>query len=182
VERPLSLPSIFSRAAIGLALLSQPSCVAVFWPASGIAAGIMILWGRRAGAAVVIGVVVGTITANLMSDRSLWTSIFKGFCNAGEAVLMAWLLKLWFGRPFAFSDLRRVACFFTAAGFATAISAVGGAATMTLLHTAAPFWETWRTWALSGGVGVIVVVPAMVGLGQAWREPPSRSEVIEGVV
>src|SRR5215471_16481488 len=56
----------------------------------------------------------------------------------------------WFGRPFRFADLRRVAGFFAAAGLATAVSAVGGASTMTLVHTAtAPYWEVSRAWFLS---------------------------------
>ena len=171
----------FLAAQLGLALLSEPSDVATFWPASGIAAGILLVSGRRACPALLIGVVVGTVAANLMGDRSLLTSIFKGFCNAGEAVLMAWLLDRWFGRAFTFGDLRQVVGFLAAAGLATATSALGGAATMTLLHTAAPFLDAWRAWFLSDGVGIVVVAPFVIGLGQCWRELPSRDELIEGV-
>ena len=131
----------FLAARLGLSLLSTPSDVAVFWPASGFAAGILILSGRRALMAVVIGVIAGTVAANVISDRSVLTSLCKGFCNAGEAVLVASLLEWWFGRPFRFADLRRAAGFFAAAGLATAVSAIGGALTMTLLHTSAPYWE-----------------------------------------
>ena len=104
----------FLTAQLGLALLSKPTDVAVFWPASGVAAGILITFGRRVRPALVLGVVVGTIAANLVSDRSLWTSTFKGFCSAGEAVLAAWLLERWFARPFTFGDLRRVLGFVAA--------------------------------------------------------------------
>jgi hypothetical protein len=38
----------FLAAQLGLALLSKPSDVAAFWPASGIAAGILTIVGRRA--------------------------------------------------------------------------------------------------------------------------------------
>jgi len=170
----------FLAARLGLALLSKPSDVAVFWPASGIAVGILVLCGRRALPALVIGVVVGTVAANLMSDRSLLTSLFKGLCNASEAVLVAWLLERWFGRPFTFGDLHRVAGFLAAAGLATAASAIGGAAIMTLFHTSAPYWEVWRAWFLSDGVGIVVVAPLMIGLGQMQRELPTRGELIEG--
>jgi len=169
----------FLAARLGLALISTPSDVAVFWPASGIAAGILILSGRRALPAVAIGVIAGTVAANVISDRSVLTSLCKGFCNAGEAVLVAWLLERWFGRPFRFADLRRVTGFFAAAGLASALSAVGGALTMTLLHIKAPFWEVWRAWFLSDGVGIVVVAPLMIGLGQMWREAPSQKEWIE---
>jgi PAS domain S-box-containing protein len=170
----------FLVARLGLTLLSTPSDVAVFWPAAGVAAGILIISGRRARPALVIGVVVGTIAANILSDRSLLTSIFKGFCNAGEAVLLAWLVERWFG-IFTFGDLRRVAGFLAAASLAAATSAVGGATTMTLLHTAAPFWEIWRTWFLSDGVGIVIVAPVLIGVAQSWRERPTRGELIEGI-
>jgi integral membrane sensor domain MASE1 len=160
----------FLAARLGLALRAVPSDVAVFWPASGIAAGILIITRRQAWPAVVIGLVVGTIAANVLSDRSLLTSIFKGFCNAGEAVLVAWLVERWFGRPFMFGDLRRVAGFLVAASLATATSAIGGAATMTLFHTSASFWEVWGAWFLSNGVGVVMVTPLVIALARAWSE------------
>src|SRR5262245_23008061 len=83
----------FLAAQLGLALISQPSGVAAFWPASGLAVGFLMISGRRAYPALVIGVVIGTLAANLLSDRSLLTATFKGLCNAGEAVLAAWLLE-----------------------------------------------------------------------------------------
>ena len=171
----------FVAARLGLTLLSPPSEVAVFWPASGIAVGILIVLGRRAGPAVVLGVVVGTVAANLMSDRSFSASLSKGLCNAGEAVIAAWLLERWFGRPFTFGNLHRVVGFLAAAGLATAASATGGAATMILLHSPAPYWDVWRAWLLADGVGIVVVAPLVIGLGQMWRAPPSRGEWIEGL-
>jgi len=171
----------FLAAQLGLALLSKSTDVAVFWPASGFAVGILILLGPRGRVAVVIGIVSATIAANLMSDRSLWTSVFKGFCNAGEAVFTAWLIEQWFGHTFAFDDLRRVLGFVAAACLGAAASALGGAATMTLLHTRAPFWDVWRAWFLSDGVGIVAVAPLIISLSQVWREPPSRGEWIEGV-
>jgi integral membrane sensor domain MASE1 len=171
----------FLAAQLGLALTSRPSGAAVSWPASGLAVGFLIISGRRAYRALVIGVVIGTLAANLLSDRSLVTATFKGLCNAGEAVLAAWLLERWFGRPFTIGDLRAVAGLLTAAGLATAASATAAAATMTLLHTtAAPYWEVWRTWFLSDGVGIVVAAPLVIGLDQLWREQPSRGELIEG--
>jgi PAS domain S-box-containing protein len=155
--------------------------VAVFWPASGLAAGVGILAGRRAYPALAIGVVLGTVAANLLGDRNVWTSLFSGFCNAGEAVLASWLLELWFGRPFAFNNLRRIAGFLAAAGLATAASAIGGAATITLFHSDTAFWEAWRAWFLSDGMGIVVFAPLMIGVGQLWREPLSQRELIEGL-
>src|SRR5262245_12449285 len=173
----------FLAARLGLALLYAPSASSVFWPASGIAAGIAIVRGRRALPVLVIGVVAGTVAAGLMSDRRLVAALFNGFWNAGEAVLAAWLLERWFGQSFTFSNLGRVGGFLAAAGLATATSALGGAATMTLLHpnTTAPYWDVWRTWFSSGWIGLLVVAPLVIGLAQVWRTPPSRKEWIEGL-
>jgi PAS domain S-box-containing protein len=171
----------FLAARLGLALLAPESDVAVFWPAAGIAAGIAIISGRRTRAALVIGVVVGTIAADLTRDERLSTTLYTGLCDAGEAVLVAWLLERWFGRPFRFSDLRRLAGFLVAAALATAACAMCGAAIMTLLHTAAPYWDVWQVWFLSDWVGIVAVAPLVIGLGEVWRRPPSQRECIEGL-
>src|SRR6516164_3862307 len=124
---------------------------------------------------------VGSVAANLMSDRTLSTSILKGFWNAGEAVLLAWLLDRWFGRPFTFCDLHRVGGFFAAVGVAVSISAVCGAVTMITLQAAAPFWDVWRTWFLSDAVGILVVAPLLIELGQVTTQRRSQPELIEGI-
>ena len=47
----------------------HPDGVAVFWPAAGIASGIMIALGRVGRLPVAVGVMVATVTANLLGDR-----------------------------------------------------------------------------------------------------------------
>jgi len=170
----------FLAARLGLALLAQPSDVAVFWPASGVATGILVAAGRRAGVAFVAGVLVGTIAANLVSGMTFLTSLLIGFCNTSEALLVAWLLERWCGSAFTFSGVRRVVCFFAAAGLAAATFALGGAAVMAEL-TATPFWEVWRLWFLSHAVGIVVVAPFLIELGQLTRERPNRAKLTEGV-
>jgi PAS domain S-box-containing protein len=166
-------------ARLGLALLTEE--VAVFWPASGVAVGILVTLGRRARPAVVIGVIAATVIANLMGDRSLWTSVFKGFCNAGEVVITAWLIERRFGDAFALSDVGQVLGLVVAAGLGAAASAFGGATTMTLLHTTAPFSDVWRAWFLSHGLGIVVVAPLVIATRQLWRERPSPGEWTEGI-
>ena len=51
---------------------------------------------------------------------------------------------------------------------------------MTLLHTSAPFWDVWRAWFLSDGIGIVMVTPLVIALGRVWSEQPSRGELIEG--
>jgi len=172
----------FLAARLGLALLAKPEEVAVFWPASGFAAGILITLGRGVRVPVALGVVVATIAANLLGDRYLSTSIFKGLCNAGEAMLTAWLLERWFDRAFKLDDLRGVLGFLAAAILAAAAAAVGGAITMRLFHTTAPLLSIWRAWFLSDGLGIVTIAPLLIGFGQLLRKPPPLRELVEGVL
>jgi len=171
----------FLAARLGLALLASPSDVAVFWPAAGVAAGILITLGRRALPALVIGVVAATVAANMLSDRSLLTALLKGFCNAGEPVLAAWLLKRWVGEPFSLGSLRRVLGFLATATLTAAASAVAGAIIMTSLHTPAPFSSVWLAWFLSDGLGIVIVAPLLIACGELRFNLPSRNELVEGV-
>src|SRR5262249_16866592 len=52
-----------------------------------------------------------------------------------------------------------------------------------LFHSpTAPMLTTWLHWFVSDSVGIITVAPLMIGLSKALREPPSRNEILEGLV
>src|SRR5215472_6737994 len=80
----------FVAARLSLSLLTKPEGVAVFWPAAGVSAGVLIALGSWARWPVVVGTMAATIVANLLGDRNLWGAVLFAFCNAGEAVLAAW--------------------------------------------------------------------------------------------
>src|SRR6266849_1978885 len=79
----------FLAAQLSLFLMTKPDGVAVFWPAAGIASGVLIVLGRGARLPVAVGTMVATIVANLLSDRTIWGAIPMALCNAGEALLVA---------------------------------------------------------------------------------------------
>jgi PAS domain S-box-containing protein len=166
---------------LGLALLTRPSGVSAFCPVTGTIVGFLIVFGRRARSALVVGLVAGAVATSFISDKGLMGILLRSICSAGEAVFVAWLLERWFGRGFAFSDLPRVAGFLMVAALAAAASATGGTATMAMLDPAVPFWDVWRVWFLSNGIGIVVVAPLVIEVARAWREPPSRRETTEGV-
>src|SRR5262245_8307357 len=76
----------FLAARLGLILVSEAEGVAMFWPASGVAAGALIALGGRARLPVAVGVIAGTVAANLLADRGPWTALAFGLCNAAEAI------------------------------------------------------------------------------------------------
>ena len=54
----------FLAARLSLLLLTKPDGVAVFWPASGVASGVLIALGPRARLPVAAGAMAATIVAN----------------------------------------------------------------------------------------------------------------------
>src|SRR5262245_61954466 len=170
----------FLAARLSLFLQTQPDGVAVFWPAAGISSGILIAFGRDARWPVAVGVIAATIAANLTSDRTIWSSSAFALCNAGEALLVAWLIERYVGRDFSLGRLRHVAALFAAAIVGTAISGMGGAAAYKLLHSPdVPALITWRHWFASDAIGIITVAPLMVGLVAMVRVATPRLELIE---
>ena len=169
-------------ARMSLALLT-PDGVAVFWPAAGVAAGTLIAFGPSARWAVAAGTMVATIVANLLGDRNFLSSIIFALCNAGEALLAAVLIERYFGSPFNLDRLRHVLGLLGAAIVATAVSGIGGTLGFAMFHGAtASILVTWRDWFASDALGIVTIAPLVIGLASAAREPPARSETIEGLV
>src|SRR6516164_6531029 len=169
-------------AKLSLSLLT-PTGVAVFWPAAGVAAGVLIAFGSRARWGVIIGTMVATIVANLLGDRNLWSSIVFALCNAGEAVLTAWLIERYFGSPFSLDRLSHVLGLLGAAIVATAVSGIGGTLGFALFHDAsASIFATWQEWFASDALGIVTIAPLVIGLASAAREPSAQSETIAGLI
>jgi PAS domain S-box-containing protein len=168
---------------LGLSLQTQPDGVAVFWPAAGISAGILIALGRDVRWPVVIGVIAATFAANLTSDRTVWSSSAFALRNAGEALLIAWLIERYVSRDFTLTRLSHVAGFLAAVIVGTVTTAVAGALAVKLLQSPdVPFLIMWRHWFASAAIGIITVAPMMFALAALARVPTPRLEVIEGCV
>src|SRR5262249_34929921 len=131
---------------------------------------------------VVAGAMVATVAANLMGDRNIWAATAFAICNAAEALITAGLIQHYVGDAFSLARLRHVLVFLAAAIAGTVISGIGGAVAYKLFHSpTAPMFMIWRHWFASDVVGVISVAPLVIGLTAALREPPPRSELIEGI-
>ena len=173
----------FVAARLSLALLTKPEGVAVFWPAAGVSAGVLIALGSRARWPVVVGTMAATIAANLFGDRNLPSAVLFALCNAGEAVLAAWLIEHYFGSDFRLDKLRNVLGLAAAAIIGAAVSGVGGAVAYKLFHsTTTSMLTTWQHWFASDGLGIIMVAPLLIELASAWRDRPSLSELAEGAL
>ena len=173
----------FFAARLSLALLEPVDGVAVFWPAAGVASGILIALGTAARWPVVVAVMAATIAANLLGDRNIWSSVFFAVANAGDAVIVAGLIHRFCGSPFELNELRRVLALFAATVAGTSLSGIAGTAGFVLFHgsTASPP-VIWLHWFSSDAIGIIAVAPLAIGLASLARNLPPRREIAEGVL
>jgi integral membrane sensor domain MASE1 len=173
----------FLAARLGLVLLEKPDGVAVFWPAAGVASGILIGMGAAARWPVVIGVMAATLAANLLGDRSLGLSIVSAVANAGEAVVIAGLIELVYGPSFELNRLQRVMGFLVATSAGTSVSGVVGTLGFALFHgSTASIPTIWLHWFVSDALGTIAVAPLLIGMASLLRQWPPRREIAEGAL
>src|SRR5215831_11380097 len=155
----------FLAARMSLLLLTKPDGVAVFWPASGVAAGVLIALGPSARLPVAAGAAIATIIANLMGDRTIMSALVFALCNAGEALLTGWLIERYFGSDFGLDRLTHVMGLLAAAILATAISGIGGTAGFLYFHgSTASILSTWQHWFASDALGILTVAPVIIEL------------------
>src|SRR5262245_21164700 len=173
----------FLAAHHSLAQLTKPDCVAVFWPAAGIAAGTLIALGAKARVPVTLAVLIASVAAGLIGGRNFPAMIVFALCNAAEPLLVASLVRQHFGKDFALDSLRNVLGFFAAAGVGPALSAIVATAGFVLFYNPrAPLPTTWLNWFASDALGIIMVAPLLIGLGGLRRDLPGKWELTEGVL
>jgi PAS domain S-box-containing protein len=173
----------FLAARLSLALLAKPDGVAVFWPAAGLATGLLIGAGSAARWPVVVGVMAATLVANLLGDRNLWSSIFFAVANAFEALAVASLIDHFYGSPFELNQLRRVVGLFAATIVGTTASGIIGTLGFVLFHTSTSSIPIiWLHWFASDTLGNITVAPLAIGIASLLRDFPPRRELVEGAL
>ena len=173
----------FFAARLSLALLGPVDGVAVFWPAAGVASGILIALGPAARWHVVVAVMAATIAANLMGDRNIWSSVFFAVANVIDAVIIAGLVHRFCGSPFRLNELRSVLALFAAIVAGAIVSGIAGTVGFVMFHgSAASPPAIWLHWFASDAIGNIAVAPLAIALASLARNFPPRREIAEGVL
>src|SRR4029453_5872983 len=165
----------FFAARLSLALRTKPDGVAVFWPAAGLASGTLIALGSGWRLPVTLGVLAASTMASILGDRSLAAATVFALCNAGEPLLVAWLIQRHFGENFRLESLRNVVGFFMAAGIGPAVSgAVATVGFILFYSSTAPIVTTWINWFASDALGIIMVAPLLIGFAGLRDNFPER--------
>jgi PAS domain S-box-containing protein len=171
--------AFYLAARLGLALCTTPG-VAVFWPAAGIAVGVLIAWGPGARLPVAVAVVVATAFANIEIGRNPWLAVPFGFVNAAQTLLTAWLIERAFGRTFRLESVPQVLGLLVVGAIGAAAAAACAALAVSFVEPAAPLLVFWRLWFAACLLGIVTVAPLLIGIGDSLRDPPPSRELIEG--
>src|SRR4029078_3801901 len=171
----------FLAARLSLALLAEPAGVAFFWPAAGVASGLLIGAGSTARLPVVVGVISATLLANLLGDRNLCISIFSALANALEAIVIAGLIERFYSSPFELNQLRRVLGLFGATISGSMVLGIVGTLGFVLFPISKASIPTiWLHWFASDALGSVTVAPLLIGLASLMRDFPPRRKLAEG--
>ena len=157
--------------------------ITLFWAGAGISSGLLIALGDSpARWSVLIGVFVAAFAVPLVIlGRGVLLATIFALCDTAEPLVIAGLVARYFGADFALDQLRRVFGLLGATIAGTAPSSLAAAVASRLcLGPAAPILTTWLHWWTGVAVGVVTVAPLIIGFCAAMRDPPSRSEQIEG--
>jgi PAS domain S-box-containing protein len=174
--RPALLLALFSLAALGLAAVglalspSSPGTFAVFWPASGLCLGALLLTPRRAWAAILAAAAIpmAAFTAAVGLPPLVVASFALG--KVVEALVAAALTeRLCGGRPQPWRVAHLTALVVAGPLLAAAFAALPTALALHAL-AASPLADGWcRNW-MGSALGMLVITPAV--LAWADRETP----------
>ncbi len=172
----------FLLAGLSLGLSREVEVVAVFWPAAGLAAGVMVALPRNARTFVPFAILAATVAANLHARDSFGAAFVFGICNAGECVLFCLLLEKIDGSGRRLESLGSVAAFLVAACISAAIAALGATVAIHQLGlSAAVPLQIWLSWFQSDVLGIIALAPVLIALPSIMRDLPRRLVVAEGL-
>jgi signal transduction histidine kinase/ActR/RegA family two-component response regulator len=159
---------------LGLALIVESDGAAPIWAANGFLAAALLLLPRAWGAGVLIACFIGQVGLGVIRGDTTALGLSLSAVNMGEALLVAWLARLVCGHAVRLTNLARVArLLFLAVAPAAAVSALAAAAIQMHL-IAQPFAFTFVAWFVSDGLGMALVLPAVLltrGARRDFRRP-----------
>lgn len=183
----LMMVMYYIAARLGLQLQFENSQATPIWAPSGIALGMIFVFGYR----LLPGVFVGALLANLadfyfkgntgllamLSEHpsTLGASLLIGAGNTGESWLAAILMRYFFSARYVSDNVKNVLYFVLACLVAPMVSATVGVTTLVMLDFL-PFslYQTvWSTWWVGDVVGALILAPLLVWITFAepgtWR-------------
>jgi two-component system cell cycle sensor histidine kinase/response regulator CckA len=153
------------------------------WPAGGIGLAALLLTRRRLWPLVIALLFMVGTAADLSVGRPFFNSVGFMTANVLESLGCASLIILVCGQDIRFTKIREILALLFSAIFVNAATAFIGAGTA-FFSTMAPFWDFWKTWWISDGLGIFLITPLII----TWSRnsppsaPPRWGRIIEEVL
>lgn len=148
------------------------------WPAGGVGLAALLLCRQRLWTAILVTLFVTGASADLLAGRPPVSSLGFVTANVFQSFSCAWIIARWRGQDIRFARIKDVSALIFAATVVNAATACLGAGAAALTH-AASFASFWLSWWIAGGLGILLVAPAIVTLFRAkgawWRLGASRT-------
>lgn len=167
---------------LGLLLAVPPGYATVIWPASGLAVGMLLVYGPRLWG----GVLIGSFLLNLINSHAVsleggvdgvkvLTALAIAVGSTVQALAGRWLVARFVGLPLALDRMRSLVILLGLSGpLACLIAASVGVGTLLAAGIATPsdIVGNWTTWWLGDVLGVFVFMP-MVLAAPGNPQPPT---------
>jgi PAS domain S-box-containing protein len=162
----------FAAARLSLSLVFQPEGIAAVWPPEGIFLSAILLTRRGLRLYLVIALCVADFVAERQAGTPLFVSALYALTLTGDAVLSSWLLLHFVGERITFTRVREVfGLLALSVILSNGLLSMAAAAASRLLPGTSSFWNAWKWWAASGGMGNLLVTPFIL----SWASRASRA-------
>ena len=166
---------------VGLLYVAQPEGIATIWPSSGVAIAAVLLTHRTRWFSVFVVLFVTNTVGNLAGGNSLPVSLGFACANICETIMGAWFLVRLCGPRITFERVSEILTLGGVAVFGNAVTALIGAA-VTNLAFGAPYFQTWSTWWVADGLGILLMTPVILSWATVSLKIDSWKRLTEGTI
>ncbi len=153
----------FVAARLSLLLEFQPEGIAAIWPPEGVFLSAILLTRRELRFYLVGTLCISDFVAQLLAGTPFLVSAIYALTLTGTAVLSSWLLLRFVGEPITFMRVREVFGFLALAVIlSNSLWSLVAAAASMLLPGTSSFWNSWKWWAASDGIGNLLTTPFLL--------------------
>jgi diguanylate cyclase (GGDEF)-like protein len=145
----------------GLAISRQAGNIATLWPPNGMLVAALLLSQRRRWQLILIAGAIGSLAANLLTDKTLVAAASITIANLVEAFIAAAIIRRRASRHELFHSSSDVVVLILASIIAALVAGVLSATSAALLSHA-PFARVFIKWVLGDVLGLLVVMPIAV--------------------
>jgi PAS domain S-box-containing protein len=173
----------FGTARLSLSLVFKPEGIAAIWPPEGIFLAALLL-SRRTLRPYLAGALFFTdAMAEMLTGTPVPVSLMYAFALTGDAAVSTWLLLRFVGAPINFRKIRDVVGFLLLSiilsnGLWSLVAAFASELLPGVL-----FWNSWKWWATSNGIGNLLVTPLILSwasFAATELRPWNAKRVLEG--